>query len=111
MANGNSSLLKEAVVNEFQLYCRGFTSLASIHTHLFSKLGNNIAIDSLESYNFSGYINSLELVLKRNTRHGSGVQLALSKVHQGRGNKLSTYARLKDKYEIEPYLNSNLPAK
>ncbi len=27
----------------------------------------------------------LKLVLKRNTRHGSGVQLTLSKVHQGRG--------------------------
>ncbi len=27
MANGNNSLLKEALVSEFQLYCRGFPSL------------------------------------------------------------------------------------
>ena len=64
MANRNNSLLKEALVSEFLLYCRGFPSLASIHTSLFSKLGINTAIDSLESYNFSEYINSLEISLK-----------------------------------------------
>ncbi len=47
-----------------QLYCRRFPGLTSIHTNVFSKLGINIAIDSLKSYNFSGYINSLEIGLK-----------------------------------------------
>ncbi len=64
MANGNNSLLKEALVSEFQLYCRGFPSLASIHTNLFFKLGIDISIDSFESHNFSGYIKSLEISLK-----------------------------------------------
>ena len=64
MANGNNSLLKEALVSEFQLYCRCFPHLASIQTNLFSKLGVNITIDALESYNFSGYMNNLEINLK-----------------------------------------------
>ncbi len=88
MAIGKNSLLKEArtawsVSSSCQLYCRGFPSLASIHTNLFSKLGINIAIGSLEYYNFSGYINNLEISLKRKIRHGSGGQLVFSRLNAG----------------------------
>ena len=54
----------------------------------------------------------LKLVLKR-----PGMVLGRSTINAEQGtlwegrNKLGTYARLKDNYEIEPYLNSNLPAK
>ena len=85
MANGNNSLLKEALVSEFQIYCRGFPSLASIHANLFSKRGINIAVDPLDSYNFSGYINSLEISLKEEYQAWFWSKLKLSKLHQGKG--------------------------
>ena len=95
MTNGNNSLLKEALVSEFQLYCRGFPSLASIHTNLFSKLGINIAIDTLDSYNFSGYINSLEISLKEEYQAWFWSTINAEQGTSGKGgNKLRTYARL-----------------
>ncbi len=85
MTNGNNALLKEALVSEIQLYCRGFPNLTSIHTNLFSKLGFNIASILLSLTTSPDILTILKLVLSRNTRHGSGGQLTLSKVHQGRG--------------------------
>ena len=67
MANGNKPLLKETLqlIIELQFFCRCFPTLASIHTKLFSKLSINIEVDSLEkSYNFSRYINNLQISLK-----------------------------------------------
>ncbi len=85
MSNGNNALLKEVLVSEFQLYCRGFPTLASINTNLLSKLGIKIAIDSRDPTTCPDTVTILKLVLTRNAGHGSGGQLTHNKAYQGRG--------------------------
>ncbi len=75
-------------------FCRGFPNLESIHTNLFSKLG--IAIDSLESDIFSGYINNLEISLKEEYQVWFRRRIYAEPGTPGKGgNKLRTYAHLK----------------